>query len=93
METNVVFNKKVAKNLNRIPKQILFLLDRWIGTIEKDGYAAMQTVNGYRDHSLSGSRKGQRSSSLNRSWRVIYEYNEGRNQIIINVIEVTNHEY
>lgn len=37
--------------------------------------------------------EGQRSSSLNRSWRVIYVYSEETNQIIINVIEVINHDY
>ncbi len=93
MELTVVLSKKVAKSLNKVPKHILFLFDEWVETIEIDGYESMRAMNGYRDHSLSGNRKGQRSSSLNRSWRVIYIYSEEWNQIIIQVIEVTKHDY
>lgn len=93
MEFSVVLSKKADKSLNKIPKQILILLDEWIETIESDGYEAMRSVNGYRDHALAGKRKGQRSSSLNKSWRIIYLYKEETHQIIIEVIEVTNHEY
>lgn len=93
MESTVVFSKRVGKSLNKIPKQILLLLDLWVEAIETDGHESMRAMNGYRDHALLGKRKGQRSSSLNRSWRVIYEYSEETNQIIIYVIEVTNHDY
>lgn len=93
MEATVVFSKRAEKSLHKIPKQILILLDQWVEAIETDGYESMRARNGYRDHSLIGNRKGQRSSSLNRSWRVIYVYSEETNQIIINVIEVINHDY
>jgi addiction module RelE/StbE family toxin len=53
----------------------------------------MQEVKGYRDHALKGNRKGQRSTSLSRSWRVIYVLDESTEQINVEVLEVNHHEY
>lgn len=93
MDATVVLSKKAAKSVTKLPKQILILFDLWIEVIETDGYAFMKSINGYRDHALHGERKGQRSSSLNKSWRVIYVLNEEFNQLEIEVIEVNNHAY
>lgn len=53
----------------------------------------MQKVKGYRDHALKGDRKGQRSSSLSRSWRIIYILDGRTQQLIVEVLEVNHHEY
>ena len=53
----------------------------------------MQKVRGYRDHALQGDRKGQRSSSISKSWRVIYQLEKKANKIIVKVLEVNHHEY
>jgi mRNA-degrading endonuclease YafQ of YafQ-DinJ toxin-antitoxin module len=53
----------------------------------------MQKIKGHNDHSLVGNRKGQRSSYLSRSWRVIYTIDEKLNFINVEVLEVYHHDY
>lgn len=93
MEYKVTITKKAQKNLSKIPKHILIQFDLWVEIIETDGFKSMQKIKGFRDHSLKGDRKGQRSSSLSRSWRIIYQLDEQTNELIIEVLEVNHHEY
>ena len=93
MEAIVVISKKAVKELKKIPKHILIQFDLWVEVIEIDGFKAMQKIKGYRDHSLKGDRKGQRSSSLSRSWRVIYILDEKTMLLTVDVLEVNHHEY
>ncbi len=93
METIVVITKKAVKELRKIPKHIIIQFDLWVEVIETDGLKAMQKIKGYRDHSLKGDRKGQRSSSLSRSWRVIYVLDEEKHLLTVDVLEVNHHEY
>ena len=53
----------------------------------------MQKVKGYRDYALKGDRKGQQSSSLSRSWRVIYKLDDKAQKLVVEVLEVNHHEY
>jgi len=93
MEVIVILSKKAEKNLKKLPKHILVQFDLWVEIIETDGLKVMQKIKGYRDHALIGSRKGQRSSSLNRSWRVIYNLDEKTHHLVVEVLEVNHHEY
>ena len=93
METIVCLSKQAQKDIRKIPKHILFQFDLWVETIETEGLKAIQRVKGYRDHALKGDRKGQRSSSLSRSWRVIYILDENINELTVDVLEVNHHEY
>ncbi len=93
MKTIVILSKKANKNLKKIPKHILILFDLWVETIETEGLEAIKKVKGYRDHALTGDRKGQRSSSLSRSWRIIYTLDKETKQLIVEVLEVNHHEY
>jgi len=93
METIVVLNNKVEKELKKLPKHILFQFDLWVEIIETDSLQAMRRINGYRDHALKGDRKGQFSSSLSRSWRIIYSLDKKINLILVEVLEVNHHEY
>ena len=93
METIVILSKNANKDLNKIPKHILIQFDLWVEIIEADGLKAMQKIKGYRDHALKGDRKGQRSSSLSRSWRVIYTLDKITSQLMVEVLEVNHHEY
>jgi len=61
----------------------------WITFIEKDGLEKIRQIRGYRDEALKGERKGQRSSRLNKAYRVIYK----EDGTILEIIEVNNHEY
>lgn len=93
MQTLVVISRHAEKDLVKIPKHIFEKFEDWVKFLEKYGLRTMQQVNGYRDHALHGNRKGQRSSSLTRSWRVIYSLNEEENILTIEVLEVNHHEY
>ncbi len=93
MKNVVIIDKKTQKKFTKIPKYIMVLFDIWVEIIENDGFREMQKIKGYRDHALKGERQGQRSSSLNRSWRVIYLLDENNNLLIVEVLEVNHHEY
>lgn len=93
MQILVIVSKSAEKDLSRIPIHILKKFDVWVDMIMKKGLPAMQQQKGYRDHALHGNRKGQRSSSLTRSWRVIYSLDEEENILMVEVLEVNHHEY
>jgi proteic killer suppression protein len=93
MVSVVIISKNANKDLRKVPARIIDQLQVWIKTIEKGGYLSMQQIKGYRDHALKGNRNGQRSSSLTRSWRVIYSVDESINLITIEVLEVNHHDY
>ena len=93
METVVYLSKQAQKNLKKLPKHILIQFDLWVEIIETEGLTAMQKIKGFRDHALKGERKKQRSSSLSKSWRVIYKLDKETRQIVVEVLEVNHHEY
>ncbi|MEA9357272.1 type II toxin-antitoxin system mRNA interferase toxin, RelE/StbE family [Bacteriovorax sp. PP10] len=93
MKSIVNLSKGAQRDLKKIPRYIQVLFDLWVEIIENEGYQEMQKIRGYRDHSLKGDRYGQRSSSLNKSWRIIYELDEQTNSLTVEVLEVNNHDY
>jgi proteic killer suppression protein len=93
MPTVVALTRLAKKNLKKIPRHILIQLDLWIEILETEGLLAMQKINGYKDHPLTGDREGQRSSYLSRSWRVIYKIDEDQDLILIEILEVNHHDY
>ena len=94
-EYRVWLTRFVEKRLTKLPHFIVEALDKWRRTIEKRGIWAMRKVPGYHDEPLKGSREGQRSSRLNKGYRVIYEEEapDSDRVVIIAVIEVHKHEY
>lgn len=90
--TSVRFAKSAEKQLRKIPKRIQVLLQEWVRTVELEGLFGAQQIKSYRDHLLKGNRYGQRSASLDYSYRVIYFVIEDKIQIV-EILEVTNHDY
>jgi proteic killer suppression protein len=85
----VTISKKAQKQIRKLPKNIVEALFVWVQTVEIDGLEAVKKIKGYRDEALKGDRKGQRSSRLNISYRVIYnDSNE-----IVDILEVNKHDY
>lgn len=85
----VTISRKAEKQIKKLPKQIVTRLLVWIETIESEGIESIRTIPGFNDEALSGKRTGQRSSRLNKAYRVIYtESGE-----IIEVLEVNKHDY
>lgn len=93
MNSTVTMTKHAQKDLKKIPRHILVQFDLWVEVIETEGFGAMQKIKGYNDHALVGDRKGQRSSYLSRSWRVIYTLDDKTNSINVEVLEVNHHDY
>ncbi len=86
----VRFSRTAEKQIKSLPKKQAVLLPEWVRSVEIEGLFATQRLRFYRDHSLKGNRYGQRSASLDYSYRVIYLVIEDKIQIV-EILEVTNH--
>lgn len=84
---------KVKKQLKKIPVEVRIKLQQWVVFLEDKGLSEAQKFPGFRDHSLKGSRKGQRSVYLTRKWRAIYTLGNDNNITIVIVEEVMPHDY
>lgn len=88
---HVVLTRKVEKALKKLPIHVLIQLQAWVDAVGYYGLLEVRKTPGYHDEPLKGSRRGQRSVRLTRSYRAIYLI---KKEIChIEVIEVTNHEY
>lgn len=88
----VRFTRTAEKQIKALPKKQVVLLQEWVRSVEIEGLFPTQRLRIYRDHALKGNRYGQRSASLDYSYRVIYLVIEGKIQIV-EILEVTNHDY
>lgn len=90
---SIVWQKSVAKQLDRIPSHIAKKFYAWVTAVKLAGLGAVRKTPGFHDEPLKGTRRGQRSIRLSREYRAIYE--ERKNGIIefIEVVEVNKHEY
>ena len=85
--------KFAEKQIERLPQYIDEALEYWKDMIEIYGIEEMRKRYGYHDEPLKGTRTGQRSSRLNRSYRVIYQEYESGEIYIISIMEVNKHDY
>jgi addiction module RelE/StbE family toxin len=88
----VKINENMQKKFSKIPHYIQEIFTYWVGIIEQVALIEMRKINAFRDHPLKGKLEGLRSTSLNRSYRVIYKIINEDN-IVIYVIEVNKHDY
>lgn len=85
---------RLLKNPKRLPVAIREKAMDWAESIELFGLAkVVGEAKGLSDHPLKGKRVGQRAIYLNYKWRLIYEIEASRDQIIIKVKEITPHDY
>ena len=87
----VLESKKVAKQLDKCPKEIIRQYEAWRKVVELAGPHSLRKITGYKDHALKGEWAGARSSYLNLQWRVIYLVEERFVQV--KILEVTPHDY
>jgi addiction module RelE/StbE family toxin len=92
LKYRVQLSENVQRKFSKLPKNIQELLENWVDIIQDGGLTKMQQVASFRDHSLKGKLSGLRSSSLNRSYRVIYKVIND-SEIYIYVLEVNKHDY
>lgn len=89
--TIVLVTKSAEKQILRLPKHIQEALRYWVETVQLIGIKETRKLSGYHDEPLKGTRLGQRSLRLNRSYRAIYTTT--KEEIKITVIEVHKHAY
>ena len=89
----VHYTKFAEKQIGKLPERILRALRVWALTIELEGISGIRKLPGYNDEALKGDRKGQRSSRLNRAYRVIYFEEDDGSITLITVLEVNKHDY
>ena len=82
-----VFEKQLAKVPSYIRRKVIF----WVFLVESKGIVEVSKSPGFHDEPLKGIRHGQRSIRLNRAYRLIYRFIEGR--ICIELLEVHKHDY
>jgi len=87
----ITLSKKAQKQLKNVPSHIEGKFQLWVRTVEKCGIEDTRKISGYHDEPLKGKRFGQRSVRLSKAYRAIYI--EKQESIIIEVIEVSKHDY
>ena len=93
LEVEVVWDKKVEKQLNKIPVYIAEKFRSWVVAVETDGINEVRKLSGFHDEPLKGKRSGQRSIRLSKAYRAIYQVSSDGSIELIEVIEVNKHEY
>ena len=76
-----------------MPVEVRVKFQQWVHFIEDKGLLEAQKFRGFRDHSLKGNRKGQRSVYLTKKWRAIYTLDKDKRIIIVIVEEIMPHDY
>jgi len=93
MRYQVRWNKSVDKRLSQVPSYIRDKFIAWVLVVERVGVTQARQLKGYHDEPLKGERLGQRSIRLNRAYRAIYLERSDREICIVEVIEVSKHDY
>lgn len=88
----VDISRLARKQLERVPNHIVDKLDTWVQGVEIRGLEEMRKIPSYHDEPLKGSRQGQRSIRLSRSYRAIYVVKRGQVEFV-SIEEVTKHGY
>lgn len=89
----VRLNKRAQKQLQATPVHIQRKFEYWCDLLDTMGLLGARKYKGFHDEPLKGKRRGQRSVRLSHAYRLIYiELDRGQYEII-EVIEVTKHEY
>lgn len=90
---DVVWSKKVSKQIERLPQYIEQKFQLWVESVRLLGIIEVRKKAGLHDEPLKGYREGQRSVRLNKAYRAIYIETESGSLKVIQVIEVNKHEY
>lgn len=91
--TKVEITRVAEKQLNKVPRSIQEAVFVWVSSVEEIGIAKIRLILGYHDKPLWGSRIGQRSVRLNRSYRLFYTVCSKAHIATLIVLEVNKHDY
>lgn len=90
---NIKLSRNALKDLKKVPVHIGIKLQAWVDDVGHRGLSNVKKTPGYHDEPLKGSRAGQRSIRLSRSYRAIYEIVNKNVIRFVEVLEVNKHEY
>lgn len=65
----------------------------WLVAVSKMGVENTRKSIGWHDEPLLGKRKDQRSIRLNKQWRAIYALKKNGQIELIEILEITPHDY
>jgi len=91
MTTEIKPTRFFEKQLDRVPANIQDKVSAWAFSVRLLGLLEVRKRPGLHDEPLHGSRLGQRSVRLNKSYRLIYRELNG--VILIELLEVHKHAY
>jgi len=84
-------HRRAAKQLDRLPKDILKRYEMWKDIVRISGPQGLRLIKGFHDESLQGQWAKHRSSRLGNQYREIYKVEE--HQVTVVVLDVTAHDY
>jgi toxin HigB-1 len=84
--------QRAGQSLGTLPKQVLVKLHLWITLVGEHGLEEVRKIRGYHDELLSGTRSGQRSIRLNKTYRAFYRIDKYVIEFV-DVFDVNPHEY
>ncbi|OGT47319.1 MAG: hypothetical protein A3E82_07535 [Gammaproteobacteria bacterium RIFCSPHIGHO2_12_FULL_38_11] len=68
----VIVSEKAQRNLRKVSQHIIRKFQSWTKEVEARGILKVRKIKSYHDKPLQGTRFGQRSIRLNRSYRAFY---------------------
>jgi addiction module RelE/StbE family toxin len=84
-------HRRVSRQLDRLPTDVLKRYEKWKDIVVVSGPQGLRLIRGFRDESLKGQWKGNRSSRLTGQYRVLYRVD--RERIVVEVVSVSAHDY
>jgi proteic killer suppression protein len=84
-------HRRLQKRLPSLPEEVLKRYEKWKDIARTSGPAGLRLIKGFHDELLRGKWRGHRSSRLGQRYRVIYRIVS--NQILVQVIDITSHDY
>ncbi len=84
-------HRRVSRQLKKLPIVLLKRYEKWKDIVTISGPQGLRQIRGFNDEPLAGEWQGHRSSRLNQQNRVIYRIE--RNEILVEVVSVTAHDY
>lgn len=84
-------HRRTVRQLEKLPLEILKRYEKWKDVVSISGSAGLRLIRDFHDETLSGEWKNHRSSRLNEQYRVIYRIR--RNEVRVEVVSVTAHDY
>jgi len=88
---HVLEHRRASRQLDRLPGEILKRYEKWKDIVVMSGPAGLRLIKGFHDEALGGEWKGCRSCRLSLKYRVIYQ--AVKEQILVQVVDVTAHDY